>query len=142
MILLDTHVLVWVVTADTDRLSRAVMDEIDDAVVAGEAAVSAATFWELAVKRRKTLAGLPPLPPVKGLRATVLDSGLVEVPVSGDLWVDAVGLLDEDFHADPADQLIVATAIRHRWKLHTMDRRIGDWAHRTNRVEVARTTAP
>ncbi len=133
MILLDTHILIWTVTADTDRLPRVAMDEIDRAVVVGEVAVSAATFWELEVKRCKSRTNLPALPPVKELRAAVLERGVVEVPVSGDLWVDAVGLLDEAFHADPADQIIVATAIRHGWELMTLDRRISDWARRSGR---------
>ena len=136
MILLDTHILIWTVTADTARLPRQAMDEIDHAVVGGEAAVSAATFWELEVKRRKSRTNLPPLPPVKDLRAAVLERGLIEAPVSGDLWVDAVSLLDEAFHLDPADQIIVATAIRHDWELATMDRRITDWAQHTGRVDL------
>ena len=131
MILLDTHILIWIVTADSRRLSPAGMEEIDDAVVEANAAVSAATFWEIEVKRRKSRSNLPPLPPVKNLRTAVLERGLVEVPVSGDLWLDAVGLLDEGFHPDPADQIIVATAIGHGWELATMDRRITDWANRT-----------
>ena len=134
MILLDTHVLVWTVTAELGRLPRAAIDEIDRAVEGGQAAVSAATFWELEVKRRKARTNLPTLPPVKDLRSAVLERGLWEVAVSGDLWGDAVSLLDEAFHPDPADQLIVATAIRHGWELATMDRRITDWAHRTNRL--------
>lgn len=136
MILLDTHVLVWTVTAEVGRLPRAAIDEIDRAAEGGRAAVSAASFWELEVKRRKSRTNLPTLPPVKDLRSAVLDRGLSEVAVSGDLWVDAVSLLDEAFHPDPADQLIVATAIRHEWGLATMDRRITDWAQRTNRLEL------
>ena len=140
MILLDTHILIWVVTTDTERLPPAVLDMIDDAVVAGDAAVSAATFWELEVKRRKSRTNLPVLPPIRDLRSAVLERGLVEVSVSGDLWVDAVSLLDESFHPDPADQIIVATAIRHGWGLLTMDRRITDWASRTARLDLVGTT--
>ena len=132
MILLDTHVLVWTVTTDTGRLPRAAIDEIDRATEEGQLAVSAATFWELEVKRRKSRTNLSRLPPVKDLRSAVLERGLSEVAVSGDLWVDAASLLDEAFHPDPPDQLIVATAIRDEWELATMDRRITDWAHRTN----------
>lgn len=134
MILLDTHVLVWTVTDEIGRLPRAAIDEIDRGVEGGRVAVSAATFWELEVKRRKSRTNLPTMPPVKDLRSAVLERGLLEVAVSGDLWVDAVSLLDEAFHPDPADQLIVATAIRHEWELATMDRRITDWARRTNRL--------
>ena len=136
MILLDTHVLVWAVTAEAGRLRPAVIEEIDRAVEEGQAAISAATFWELEVKRRKPRTDLPTLPPVKELRSAVLERGLLEAPVSGDLWIDAVSLLDEDFHADPADQLIVATAVRHDWGLATLDRRITDWAHRTDRLRL------
>jgi len=136
MILLDTHVLVWTVTADTERLPQAAIDEIDRAVEKGREAISAATFWELGVKRRKSRTNLPTLPSVNDLRSALLDRGLSEVAASGDLWVDAVSLLDEDFHPDPADQLIVATAIRHECELATMDRRITDWAHRTRRLEL------
>ncbi|MDE0168054.1 MAG: type II toxin-antitoxin system VapC family toxin [bacterium] len=136
MILLDTHILVWVVTGSTGRLGESLVGEIDKAVARGRSAVSAATFWELEVKRRKTRHDLPLLPPIKGLRSAVLAEGLREVPVSGSLWVEAVGLVDEAFHRDPADQLIVATAIRHGYQLLTRDRRILGWAERTGRVAL------
>ena len=136
MILLDTHILVWTVTGDTSKLPEPLMKEVDHAVARGAAAVSAATFWELEVKRRKVRAGLPPLPPIKGLRSAALAEGLREVPVSGSLWIEAVSLTDEGFHRDPADQLIVATAIRHGHQLLTMDNRIMNWAARTRRVTL------
>ena len=136
MILLDTHVFVWSVTGDSGRLGELLHGEIDRAVVRGQAAVSAATFWELEVKRRKTRHDLPTRPPIKGLRSGVLAEGLREIPVSGSLWVDAVSLLDEGFHRDPADQLIVATAIRYGYQLLTRDRRILGWAERTERVAL------
>ena len=136
MILLDTHILVWAVTGDVARLGESLMAEIDGAVARGGAAVSAATFWELEVKRRKARHDLPVLPPIKGLRTSVLAEGLREVPVSGSLWVEAVGLVDEAFHRDPADQLIVATAIRYGHELLTRDRRILSWAEQSGRVAL------
>ena len=136
MILLDTHILVWSVTDDTRRLPGSVMDAIDAAMAKREASVSAATFWELALKRRMFRDILPSLPPPADLHTAVLGAGLVEIPVSGSLWIEAVELTDDRFHTDPADQLIVATAIRFGHELFTRDDRILSWARRTQRVEL------
>ena len=46
MILLDTHILVWVVTGSTGRLGESLIGEIDKAVARGRSAVSAATLWD------------------------------------------------------------------------------------------------
>ena len=62
-----------------------------------------------------------------------LEQGVVETPVDGETGIRAVGLTD--FHADPADRLIVATALTgHR--LVTSDRRILEWPERLNRLDA------
>ena len=136
MILLDTHILIWFITNNTEKLSASAMGEIGTAMAQGDAAVSAATFWELEVKRRKTRRHFPTLQPTGYLRSAMLAEGLEEIAVSGSLWIEAVGLIDEMFHQDPADQLIVATAIRHEYRLLTMDSRISAWAKRTGRTTL------
>ena len=136
MILLDTHILVWAVAGDTAKLPQQALDDLDRAIGRGEAAASAATFWELEVKRRKPRGNLPNLPPIKDLRSSVLRQGLAEVPITGSLWVDAVSLTDEAFHQDPADQLIVATAIHIDGELFTRDNKMLTWARETGRVRV------
>lgn len=137
MILLDTHVLVWAVTGDLTKLPQQSLDDIDRAILRGEAAVSAATFWELEVKRRKPRGNLPELPPIKDFRSSLLRQGLVEVPITGSLWVDAVGLIDKGYHQDPADQLIVATAIHLDGELFTRDNKMLTWARETGRVRLS-----
>ncbi len=134
MILLDTHILIWAVTGDATKLSQQALDGIDRAILRGEVAVSAATFWELEVKRRKPRGNLPDLPPIKDLRVGVIRRGLTEVPVTGSLWVDAVSLIDDSFHQDPADQLIAATAIHLDCDLYTLDDKMLTWAEQTGRV--------
>ncbi len=136
MILLDTHILVWAVTGDIAKLSLQAFDDIDRAILRGDAAVSAATFWELEVKRRKPRGNLPELPPIKDLRSGVLRRGLVEVPITGSLWVDAVSLIDKGYHQDPADQLIVATAIHLNGELLTRDTKMLAWAKQSGMVTV------
>lgn len=135
MILLDTHILVWSLTDDTRHLPGSAFDAIDAAVARREASVSAATFWEIALKQR-ALRDFPDLPPVADLRAAVIRAGLSEIPVSGSLWIEAVALADDGFHTDPADQLIVATAIEFGHELLTRDHRILSWAETTRRVAL------
>ena len=138
MILLDTHILVWSVANNTQRLSASVIDAVDAAMAQEEAFVSAATFWELALLQRKRLGGLMSLRPPEKIRSTVIDRGLVEIPVSGSLWIKAVGLMDNGFHRDPADQLIVATAIHYEHQLLTKDSQIREWAEMTGQVAFVR----
>ena len=57
-------------------------------------------------------------------RMDLLREGLIEIPVDGDIGIRANALAD--FHADPADRIIVATAMGgHR--LVTADERILAW---------------
>ena len=68
-------------------------------------------------------------------REMLLNSGLNEIPVDGAIGVRA-GLLP-DLHGDPADRIIVATALEgHR--LVTADRRILGWGGRLERVDARR----
>lgn len=59
-------------------------------------------------------------------------SGLREVPIDGDLAVESVLLMNSGFHRDPADQRIVATALRTGMELATFDSAIRDWSHARN----------
>ena len=62
-----------------------------------------------------------------------LEQGVVEIPVDGAIAVRA-GLLP-DLHGDPADRIIIATALEgHR--LVTGDRRILDWPGNLSRLDA------
>ena len=136
MILLDTHILVWCALNDTKRMSGKRMDEIDAAMRTGEVAVSAVTFWELELVRRKPRSDLIRLPPTAGLRLRLLSDGLQEIAPTGDLMVRAEELEDNGFHKDPMDRMIVATALQGGFRLATADSRITAWANRTNQLEL------
>lgn len=121
MILLDTHVLIWL-RQGSRRLGAVARRETEQAWRAGEAAVSAISFWEVALlheRGRMTLSR-----DIPSWRLQVLQAGLREIPVDGEIGIRAWNL--DDFHRDPADRLIVATALGgHR--LVTADRRILEW---------------
>lgn len=130
MILLDTQVLIWLMSNDS-RLGPEARQAIDRAWAEEEAAVSAFSFWEIAMlhsKGRMTL-----LRDVEMWRLSVLDTGLIEIPPHGRIAVRA-GLL-EDMHGDPADRIIVATALEgHR--LVTADQGILDWSGPLDRMDA------
>ena len=130
MILLDTHVLLWLLLDDS-RLGDQTRQTIVDAWVEGEVAVSAITFWEVALLHDRGRIAL--LGDIGMWRMGLLDAGLSEIPVDGDVGIRAVAL--ENFHPDPADRLIVATALGgHR--LITADRRILEWPGRLDRLSA------
>ena len=84
--------------------------EIDRAWQAGEVAVSAISFWEVAMLKTKGRIRFPE--DVALWRREQLAQGMLEleIAVNGEIGIHAVSLAD--FHADPADRLIVATALR------------------------------
>ncbi|WP_419840235.1 type II toxin-antitoxin system VapC family toxin [Candidatus Poriferisodalis sp.] len=136
MLLLDTHVVVWLIAGELHRLPRPAAEGLLSALNQGRVAVSAASFWELALKLRKRPERLPSLPRVGAVRTTLLDQGIAEVPVTGSLWIDAVTLAEHGFHDDPADQLIVASAIATDRELVTSDQAIVTWARTTEMLSV------
>lgn len=65
-----------------------------------------------------------------------LTAGLIEWPVDGDVALAAIELVD--FHRDPADRFIVATAATQRATLVTADVAILDWSSRLSRLNARR----
>ena len=105
MIVLDTHVLIWM-DADDAALGPQARARIEQAWRAGEVAVSAISFWECAMLVEKGCIALPLA--VESWRAGLLSAGLVEIPLDGRIALAAAGLAD--LHRDPADRFIAASA--------------------------------
>ena len=130
MILLDTHVLIWSRSGDS-RLGRRARKQVEQASLEGEIAVSAISFWEAAMLHEKGRFTL--LRDASSWRDALLREGLTEIPVDGAIAARAGGL--PDMHGDPADRLIVATALEgHR--LVTGDQRLLDWPGRLDRIDA------
>ena len=130
LLLLDTHALLWLRLGD-ERLGGLTRREIERAWVADALAVSAISFWEVAMLADKGRIRLSE--DVQAWRHEHLEQGVVEIPVDGEIGVGAANLTD--FHADPADRFIVATALAgHR--LVTSDRRILEWPGKLSRLDA------
>ena len=121
MLLLDTHVLLWLVAGDPQLGVRARV-AIDQAWQSDPLGVSAISFWEAAWLQDQGRIQLAKK--LERWRGELLAQGLIEIPVNGQIGIRAVSLAH--FHADPADRLIVATALAgHR--LLTADRQMLAW---------------
>ena len=133
VILLDTHVIVWLTTenAALGKQSRVLYERAREA---GEIAVSAISFWEMAMLIGKGRLGAARSPAQH--RIMILDGGAQELPVTGDVAILAAEL--ERLHGDPADRLIIATAITHGATLMTADRALLSWRHRLRRQDASK----
>ena len=106
--------------------------EIEQAWRSGEVCVSAISFWEVALLKDKRRIRFPE--DVAIWRREQLGQGVVEIPVDGEIGIRANELAD--FHADPADRLIVATALVGGHQLVTADRRILAWPGALRRLDA------
>jgi PIN domain nuclease of toxin-antitoxin system len=127
LILLDTHVLIWWVNGDRQLLSEPAEAAIDVEAGRGGIAISSMTAWEIAMLVARGRLSLsmdvtPWLAAIEGVDATSF------VPVDREIAVMAVELPGE-FHKDPADRIIVATARKLGLPIVTADEKIRRYPH-------------
>jgi PIN domain nuclease of toxin-antitoxin system len=132
LIVIDSHALVWLASGDK-RLGRRARATSDRALAEGRLAASAVSFWEIAllVAKRRLQLGRPP----RAWRDALLKSGLHEMEVDGEIAMAAAQI--GDFHDDPADRFIVATASLAGATLLTADQRILEWKGSLRRQDAA-----
>lgn len=132
MILLDTHVLVRYVQ-DEGKLGKRTLAAIDRARDVDELFVSAISFWEVArlVARGRLVLETT----VTAFRDLALQHGAIEIPIDGAIAIESSEL--PDAHGDPADRLLVATAVVRGLTLLTADSILLAWKLRGFRVRDA-----
>jgi PIN domain nuclease of toxin-antitoxin system len=121
VILLDTHAWLWW-AADRAKLSPKVRRRLGSE---RDLAVSAISCWEVGMlveRGRLKLRG----DARSGIREALSIDKLRVVAVSDSIATEA-GLLGAAFHGDPADRIIIATALDLRATLVTKDQRIRDF---------------
>ena len=130
MMILDTQALLWF------RLGNAILGRharlnIERAWQLDGVAVSAITFWEIAMLKDKRRIRFPE--DVSLWRREQLSQGLTEFPINGEIAARA-GILP-NIHGDPADRLIIATALEGH-QLVTSDRSILAWPGPLSRLDA------
>lgn len=133
VILLDTHVLIWLSREDAalGKQSRAAYGR---AIENGEVAISVVSYWELGMlvaKGRLEAAHAPAY-----YRQHIQETAIEELPLTGDIAILASEL--ETLHGDPADRFITATAIAHGATLMTADRTLLKWQNALPRQNASR----
>lgn len=117
--LIDTHIWIWWMndSADLPREAREFLDRLD-----AKPFVADISLWEVGMlvsKQRITLK----VPLLEWLDAAV--QAVTVLPISASTAA-RVALMPESFHGDPADRLIVATALEMGVPLVTRDKKIRD----------------
>lgn len=125
MIILDTHIWVWWVHGDP-RLSSRYIRYIQAHEDAG-LGISAISCWEVAklVERGRLIL---PIPIADWFEQAFSYTGMSIIELTPRICIESTQL-PGDFHHDPADQLIVATARVHGCPLVSMDQKIQAYSH-------------
>jgi PIN domain nuclease of toxin-antitoxin system len=114
-LLLDTHVLVWWTTLDRrlSKVARTTIAENENQVF-----VSAASLWEVAIKRARGLIKLD----VEELAESARADGFTELPISIRHTFALQSLANH--HRDPFDRLLIAQSVSEHLRLMTADKAI------------------
>jgi PIN domain nuclease of toxin-antitoxin system len=126
VIVLDTHALVWWVTGDA-TLSKSAKVAIEFEQISGEIIISAMSAWEIAmlVEHDRLVLSMD----VDNWISTVADIDAVRfMPIDVEIAMKSV-VLPGEFHKDPADRMIVATARKLAAPLVTKDDKIRGYPH-------------
>jgi PIN domain nuclease of toxin-antitoxin system len=124
-LLLDTHVLVWLLE-DSDRISERIHARVQQAADEDSLFVSAITPWEIAMLTAKGRLRLN-RDVAEWLDAALCLPGVRLAPLSPAVAV-ASTRLPWEVHADPADRILLATARNLNAALITADERLLDYA--------------
>lgn len=116
MILIDTHILIWMLEKDLRGLGPLAQDILKTQPIT----VSAVTLIEIAVKKRKGKLDMPET----NLIATTLEAKNVAILPIQTQHINNLPNLEETPHADPFDLLLMAQAISERLPLLTCDEEI------------------
>jgi len=121
MILLDTHVWIWFVS-NPEKLSKKARASVDQAMKANGILISSISAWEVAL-----LAANDRLQLTMDVADWIAKSESVPfirfVPVDNSIAIKSVNLA-QPLHNDPADRIIIATAIQVGVPMVTKDEKI------------------
>jgi PIN domain nuclease of toxin-antitoxin system len=126
MIVLDTHAWIWF-TSKPEALSKKAQKAVDAAVKEKNVLISSISVWEVAllVKNKRLKLSMD----VTDWIAKSENLPFIQfIPVSNSIAVKSVNL-PQPLHPDPADRIIIATALSTGASLVTKDKKISDYAH-------------
>jgi PIN domain nuclease of toxin-antitoxin system len=120
-LLLDTHIWIWLINGDPTLLPKT-RDLINEAAEQGQVFLSTISTWEVSMLEahgRITLSK----PCLDWIKTSLKLSGIKTITISPEIAVESCQL-PNNFHGDPADRMIIATARLHDLTLLTRDKKL------------------
>lgn len=121
-VLLDTHCWVWMQFGLRDRFSRSALTATERAARAGALRVSVMSVWEVGMLESKGRLELK-MNCAEWVRQALATPGLALAALTPEIAIES-SRLPGQFHGDPADRLLVATARIEGVSLMTKDDRL------------------
>ena len=131
--LLDTHLWLWFVEGDWSQARPDALETLEKCAERNQLSVSEVSFWEVARKARQGT--LEVLPNARAwLKRAARTPGIGIVQIDRDVLIDSVEL---DLPVrDPADRMLVATALKYDLRLATADKLLLDYAEQNKALSV------
>ena len=126
MIVLDTHAWIWWVSSP-EYLSETAKQTIDEAATGKNIFISSISAWEIAILVSRGRLKLT-MTPADWVAASEALPFFDFVPVSNSIALKSVQL-PGILHDDPADRIIIATAVSLGATLVTKDEKIRNYPH-------------
>ncbi|MGR3175616.1 MAG: type II toxin-antitoxin system VapC family toxin [Candidatus Scalindua sp.] len=108
LILLDTHVWLWLLNGEEKLISSQCLSYIEDSVKYSNIRVSAISVWEVGMLESKGKI-IFPIGCLEWVNKALNAPGISLVPITPEMAIES-SRLPGKFHGDPADRIIVATA--------------------------------
>lgn len=121
-LLLDTHIWIWLMNGNSEKLSPETIVAIEQAAAHGHVFVSTISVWEVAMLESKGHIRFSK-DCLDWVRQALGAPGVHLLPLSPEVSI-ASSRLPGDFHGDPADRILAASARLHDLTLVTRDDRI------------------
>jgi len=124
-LLLDTHTWIWYATGDK-TITNKIKNDIEQARDEQSLFIAAISLWEISMLEKKGRIVLN-MPCLEWIDMSMAKLGLQVIPLTAKVAVESCNL-PGDFHGDPADRLIVATARHNNFLLLTRDTKIVEYS--------------
>jgi PIN domain nuclease of toxin-antitoxin system len=115
VVLLDSHIWIWYINLELDKLPNSWLEIIE---TADQVSISPVSCYEIALAQQKWRLLLP-CPVHKWLEEALETSGISLLPLTPNIACRAVNL--SPIHRDPFDRIIIATAIESQANLASID---------------------
>lgn len=126
-LLLDTHIWLWLACGVQGKIRPSTLRAIEQAGQRRDLFISIISVWEIALLESKRRIVLP-MPTQKWVARALDNPGIKLIALDEPEIVLDSCQLPEEFHADPADRFLVATARARNAVLVTADQRILDYS--------------